>query len=58
MAVNYKVIKEGTDFHIREISTGQLIMVLDSKEEAYKKAANLNLGGGFDGFTPKFLLEE
>ena len=58
MAVQYKVIEAGGDFYIKEVNTDQVVMVLDSRDAAYKKAANLNLGGGFDGFTPKFLLKE
>jgi hypothetical protein len=56
--VKYRVIQEGQDFYIKEIKTDQLIMVLDSKEEAYRAASHLNLGGGFDGLTPKFFLTE
>ena len=56
--VKYKVIQEGQDFYIKEIKTDQLIMVLDSKEEAYRTASHLNLGGGFDGLTPRFFLTE
>lgn len=56
--VKYKVIQEGKDFYIREVPTNQLIMVLDSKEEAYQVASKLNLGSGFDGFTPSFFLTE
>lgn len=58
MSLNYKVIKEGKDFHIKETSTNEVILILDSKEKAQKIATHLNMGGGFDGFTPKFFLNE
>jgi hypothetical protein len=56
--VKYKVIQEGKDFYIKEVQTDQLVMMLDSKEEAYKVTSRLNLGAGFDGFTPRFFLTE
>jgi hypothetical protein len=56
--VKYKVIQEGENFYIKEVQTDQLIMLLDSRKEAIQVASKLNLGGGFDGFTPRFILTE
>jgi len=56
--VKYKVVQEGQDFFIKEVQTDQLIMLLDSKKEAIQIVSKLNLGAGFDGFTPRFILTE
>ncbi len=56
--VKYKVIKEGKDFHIKEVQSDQVVMVLTDKQEAYKAATDMNMGNGFEGFTPRFFLSE
>jgi hypothetical protein len=56
--VKYKIVQEGQDFFIKEIQTEQIVMLLDSKKEAIQVASKLNLGAGFDGFTPRFFLTE
>jgi len=56
--VKYKIIQEGSDFYIKEVDTDQVVMLLDSRKEATKVVTRLNLGAGFDGFTPRFMITE
>jgi hypothetical protein len=53
--VNYKIVKEDKVFNVVETATEQVIKVLDSKPEAIKLVQHLNMGGGFDGFTPTYM---
>jgi hypothetical protein len=56
MAMNYKVIEIGGAFVVEEKETNQIIETFDEYSEAKKYMKFLNLGGGFDGFTPSFIL--
>lgn len=58
MSINYKVIKEGKDFFIKETQTNEVVLILNDMRSAQEAARKLNLGAGFDGFTPKFMLKE
>jgi len=49
----YKVI----DTSVIETTTSQTIKTAKTVDEAKKLARHLNLGGGFDGFTPNFFLK-
>lgn len=53
--VNYKIIKEDKFFNVVETATEQVIKQLDSKQQAIKLVQHLNMGGGYDGFTPSFM---
>jgi len=56
MSINYKVIREGKDFYIKEVQTDEIILILNDSTDAYNTCRKLNLGAGFDGVTPKFML--
>jgi hypothetical protein len=58
MGINYKVIREGKDFYIKEVQTDEVILILNDMKSAQETARKLNMGAGFDGFTPKFILKE
>lgn len=53
---SYKIIENNNSFNIWETSTNQLIKTFIDKLEARKFLRHLNLGGGFDGWTPTFFL--
>jgi len=53
--VNYKIVKEDKFFNVVEAATEQVIKQLDSRQEAIKLTQHLNMGGGFDGFTPSYM---
>ena len=40
-----------------ETTTNQVIKKFENTEEAKKACRHLNLGGGFDGYTPNFFLK-
>lgn len=56
----YKVIKEGM-FHVVYETANELKLRSfkgkDSEQRAKDLARHLNLGGGFDGYTPNFFRE-
>jgi len=56
MALDYKIIEKDGKFHIEEKATEHIIKTFDTREEAKKVMKFLNLGGGFAGFTPSFVL--
>lgn len=56
MMFSYKIIENNNSFNIWETSTNQLIKTFIDKLEARKFLRHLNLGGGFDGWTPTFFL--
>lgn len=58
MGINYKVVQEGKDFYIKEVQTDEIILILNDMNDAHETARKLNLGAGFDGYTPKFFLKE
>jgi len=45
-------------FCVFEEETQQVIVAFETKDEAVRVNAFLNNGGGFDGFTPSFMLNE
>lgn len=60
MAINYKLI-EGENksiYHVKETATGHIIKSFRQFSEAKKFMKHLNLGGGFDSWTPSFFLCE
>ena len=52
---NY-VVKKDKKWYVLETQTDQVIQTFGSKAQAYRLARHLNLGGGFDGVTPKYFL--
>jgi len=58
MAMNFRVVEIGGSYCVEEEATGYIIEAYNSHQEAKKKMKFLNLGGGFDGFTPNFALTE
>jgi hypothetical protein len=58
--MNYNLIEDKTDnyFWIEETSTNQLIKKVVGFKEAKETMRYLNLGGGFDGWTPAFMLKK
>jgi hypothetical protein len=59
MNFNYKLIENPTDkskYAILETSTEQIVKIFDGKDfsDARKFLRHLNLGGGFDGWSPSF----
>ena len=56
--MNYKIITNpGHFFDVVETNTNQIIRTFTVHQEAKSYMRFLNLGGGFDGFTPNFLIE-
>ena len=58
MAVDYKVIKIGETHCVEEKNTGYIIKSFDNQSDAKKYMKFLNLGGGFSGFTPEFMIRK
>jgi hypothetical protein len=56
MSLNYKLVDNNNVFDIFETQTEQIIKSFDDNTEARKFLRHLNLGGGFDGWTPSFFM--
>jgi hypothetical protein len=69
--MNYKLVQKGIDtipntdgrfagavYDILETTTDQIVAegIHGYKDEAKRLCRHLNMGGGFDGFTPSFFL--
>lgn len=57
MAMNYKILENGYGYSVLETATEHIIYTFDNRSDAKKMMKHLNLGGGFDGFTPNFFLK-
>jgi hypothetical protein len=55
--VNYKIFSNETKHTVVETTTMQEIRVFQEKDEAKNLMRFLNLGGAFDGWTPRFILK-
>ena len=55
--MNYKIFESNSKFEVIETTTGQRVKAFALMAEAKKFMRHLNLGGGFDGWTPTFLLK-
>jgi len=55
--MNYRVV-EGNTYTVVETATEQIIKKFDTLKEAKSFMRYLNLGGGFDGWTPQFMLKK
>ena len=55
--MNYKIFSNETKHTVVETTTMQEIRVFQEKDEAKNLMRFLNLGGAFDGWTPRFILK-
>ena len=55
--MNYKISENNSLYEVIETTTGQKVKAFMLMTEAKKFMRHLNLGGGFDGWTPTFLLK-
>ena len=56
--MNYKIVLHPTGADILETATKQVVNTKSlMNEDAKKLCRNLNLGGGFDGWTPAFFVD-
>ena len=56
--MNYKIKNEGNLFEVLETATQYVIGSFNTQKEAKEFLRHLNLGGGFDGWTPSFVLKK
>lgn len=59
--MNYEILEMDNDprlFCVYESATNQVISEHDTYCDAKLEVRRLNLGGGFDGFTPSFILKK
>lgn len=56
--MNYKIQEVNSVFEVFETQTEQVIKTFDTKEKARKFMKSLNLGNGFDGWTPSFFVKK
>jgi len=58
MMMNYKIVLDPTGADILETTTKQIVNTKPlTYEDAKKMCRNLNLGGGFDAWTPAFFVD-
>ena len=55
--MNYKIKNNNNVFDVLETATNQIIASFPTQKEAKDLLRKLNLGGGFDGWTPTFILK-
>lgn len=55
--MNYKIVSTSELHQILETATEQVIESFPTREEARKMLRHFNLGGGFDGYTPTFMVK-
>jgi len=53
----YKIVWEDNVYNVLEIESNQTIKCFLRKVDALKLNTFLNKGGGFDGWTPSFVLK-
>jgi hypothetical protein len=53
----YKVVNNSNTYDILEKSTGNIIVIERKEDVARNICRKLNLGGGFNGYTPAFFLD-
>lgn len=56
--MHYRVEVRNREVLVEEVATEQILMRLGDLEEANTVADFLESGGGFDGWTPSFLLKD
>jgi len=56
--MNYKVVENSkTSYSVYETKTEQVIKEFNTRSDARKLMKTLNLGNGFDSWTPTFFLK-
>lgn len=55
--INYRIIQNNKDISIFETRTETIIKTFKEYKKAKKFMKHLNLGGGFDGWSPTFILK-
>lgn len=55
--MNYKIVEDNGSYSVFEVQTEQVIRTYDSITKAKMLLRHLNLGGGFDSWTPNFFLK-
>lgn len=56
--MTYRVSKKKDKFNVVEKDTDLIVATRDTREEAKTLVRSLNLGGGFNGFTPEFFTQD
>jgi len=56
--MNYTIKKNGDAWEVHETRTEQVVKVCSTVCEAQAIKTHLNCGGGFDSWTPSFILEK
>ena len=57
--MNYKLITNpGHFFDVLETTTNQIVFTSAEHSKAKEFLRHLNLGGGFDGYTPSFFMKK
>jgi hypothetical protein len=56
--MNYRINSKKNIFEVYETATEQVIKSFSDAKEAKKFMKSLNLGSGFDGWTPSFVLKD
>lgn len=54
--INYKIQKSDNKYNIYETQTEQILETHEEQPKAKLRVKHFNLGGGFDGHTPSFVL--
>jgi len=54
----YKTVKNEDSYEVLETQTYHVVAKGLHEHEAKKLCKNLNYGGGFDGFTPDFFMQD
>lgn len=55
--MNYDILRSNNKFVVFEKATSYNIKSFDSQKKAFEYCCFLNSGGGFDGFSPEFILK-
>jgi diaminopimelate decarboxylase len=56
--MNYKIISTKSQHLVFEKQTSQVVRMFKTRSEAREYLKFLNLGGGWGGWTPNFILEK
>jgi len=58
--MNYKIVEDKSKkiFNVVETQTKFIIATFDNYQDAKNKMRFYNLGGGFDGFSPNFIIRK
>jgi diaminopimelate decarboxylase len=55
--MNYKIKSNNNLFEVVETATNQIVGKFADQKAAKELLRHLNLGGGFDGWSPTFILK-